>query len=152
MRSGWGNLGKEDGMNKRTDIEVIINGKRYVICGYESEEYLQKVASYINSKIAEFKQQDFYRTLDGEMRNILLQLNIADDYFKVQKLLKQAESDSDLKSGEIFDLKHEVIMLQSRLESAESEIVALQKENLEEQKKVVRLETELIEARKNIKN
>ena len=139
-------------MNKRTDIEVIINGKRYVICGYESEEYLQKVASYINSKIAEFKQQDFYRTLDGEMRNILLQLNIADDYFKVQKLLKQAESDSDLKSGEIFDLKHEVIMLQSRLESAESEIVALQKENLEEQKKVVRLETELIEARKNIKN
>ncbi len=152
MRSGWGNLGKEDGMNKRTDIEVIINGKRYVICGYESEEYLQKVASYINSKIAEFKQQDFYRTLDGEMRNILLQLNIADDYFKVQKLLKQAESDSDLKSGEIFDLKHEVIMLQSRLESAENEIVALQKENLEEQKKVVRLETELIEARKNIKN
>ncbi len=139
-------------MNKRTDIEVIINGKRYVICGYESEEYLQKVASYINSKIAEFKQQDFYRTLDGEMRNILLQLNIADDYFKVQKLLKQAESDSDLKSGEIFDLKHEVIMLQSRLESAENEIVALQKENLEEQKKVVRLETELIEARKNIKN
>lgn len=135
MRSGWGNLGKEDGMNKRTDIEVIINGKRYVICGYESEEYLQKVASYINSKIAEFKQQDFYRTLDGEMRNILLQLNIADDYFKVQKLLKQAESDSDLKSGEIFDLKHEVIMLQSRLESAENEIVALQKENLEEQKK-----------------
>lgn len=147
-----GNLGKEDGMNKRTDIEVIINGKRYVICGYESEEYLQKVASYINSKITEFKQQDFYRTLDSEMRNILLQLNIADDYFKVKKLLKQAESDSDLKSGEIFDLKHEIIMLQSRLESAENEIVALQKENLDEQKKVVRLETELIEARKNIKN
>ena len=147
-----GYLGKEDGMNKRTDIEVIINGKRYVICGYESEEYLQKVASYINSKIAEFKQQDFYRTLDSEMRNILLQLNIADDYFKVKKLLKQAESDSDLKSGEIFDLKHEIIMLQSRLESAENEIVALQKENLDEQKKVVRLETELIEARKNIKN
>ncbi|WP_066716157.1 cell division protein ZapA [Clostridium sp. Marseille-P299] len=139
-------------MNKRTDIEVIINGKRYVICGYESEEYLQKVASYINSKIAEFKQQDFYRTLDGEMRNILLQLNIADDYFKMKKQLKQSESDSDLKSGEIFDLKHEIIMLQTRLEAAENEIIGLQKENLEEQKKVVRLETELIEARKNKTN
>ena len=86
------------------------------------------------------------------MRNILLQLNIADDYFKMKKQLKQSESDSDLKSGEIFDLKHEIIMLQTRLEAAENEIIGLQKENLEEQKKVVRLETELIEARKNKTN
>lgn len=139
-------------MNKRTDIEVIINNKRYVLCGYESEEYLQKVASYINSKIAEFKQQDFYRTLDSEMRNVLLQLNIADDYFKLKKQMKQTESDSDSKSGEIFDLKHEIIMLSTKLESAEKEIAKLKNENLDEQKKVVRLETELSEARKNKNN
>lgn len=136
-------------MNKRTDIEVIINNKRYTLCGYESEEYLQKVASYINSKITEFKKQDFYRTLDTEMRSVLLQLNIADDYFKLKNQMKQAEIDSDTKSSEIFDLKHEIIMLQTKLESAEKEIEALRKENLEEQKKVVRLETELNEVRKN---
>lgn len=139
-------------MNKRTDIEVIINNKRYVLCGYESEEYLQKVASYINSKIAEFKQQDFYRTLDSEMRSVLLQLNIADDYFKLKNQVKQTESDSDAKSGEIFDLKHEIIMLSTKLESAEKEIAKLKNENLDEQKKVIRLETELSEARKNKNN
>lgn len=139
-------------MNKRTDIEVIINGKRYVLGGYESEEYLQKVASYINSKITEFKQQDFYRTLDNEMRSILLQLNIADDFFKLKNQLKQLEIENESKSGEIFDLKHEIIMFQSKLETAEKEIQALKKENVEEQKKVVRLETELSESRKNTKN
>lgn len=139
-------------MNKRTDIEVIINGKQYVLGGYESEEYLQKVASYINSKITEFKQQDFYRTLDNEMRSILLQLNIADDFFKLKKQLKQLEIENESKSGEIFDLKHEIIMLQSKLDAADKEIQALKKENVEEQKKVVRLETELSESRKNTKN
>ena len=30
-------------MQKRTEAEVIINGKRYCIAGIEEEEYLQKI-------------------------------------------------------------------------------------------------------------
>lgn len=33
-------------MSAKTDTEVIIDGKVFTISGYESEEYLQKVASY----------------------------------------------------------------------------------------------------------
>ena len=36
----------------KTDTEVIIAGKVFTLSGNESEEYLQKVASYINNKIA----------------------------------------------------------------------------------------------------
>lgn len=140
---------KEDGMNKRTDIEVIINNKRYTLGGYESEEYLQKVATYINNKYAEFKKQDFYRSLDAEMRNVLMNINIADDYFKLKKQLQQVDAESDKKSEEIFDLKHEIILLQTKLESAQNELAATKSEHLEEQKKVIRLETELNESRKN---
>ena len=39
-------------MAAKTDAEVIIGGKVLTLCGYESEEYLQKVASYINNKLA----------------------------------------------------------------------------------------------------
>lgn len=39
-------------MSSKTDTEVIIGGKVFTLCGYESEEYLQKVASYINNKLA----------------------------------------------------------------------------------------------------
>ena len=41
-------------MSAKTNAEVVIDGKVYTLSGYENEEYLQKVAAYINNKIAEF--------------------------------------------------------------------------------------------------
>lgn len=125
------------------DIEVIINNKRYTLRGYESEEYLQKVASYINNKHAEFKKQDFYRMLDVETRNVLLEINIADDYFKIKNQVKDIENENDSKSNEIFDLKHELISVHSKLETVTRDLEACKKELNEAQKTIIRLETEL---------
>jgi len=130
-------------MNKKNGVEVIINGKRVSLGGYESEEYLQRVASYLNAKYNELKQMESYRMLDAEMKNMYLQLNLADDYFKLKKQMEETTGDSDAKSGEIFDLKHEVITAQTKLEAAQREIDVLKKENLEAQKRIIRLETEL---------
>ena len=128
---------------KRNDTEVFINNKRYTLTGYESEEYLQKVAAYINSKISELKSLESYRMLDSDLRTLLLEVNIADDYFKIKRRFDDSENDSDSKSGEIFQLKHEIMSLNSKLEKANKEIERLQSEVVEEQKKNVRLETEL---------
>lgn len=130
-------------MNKKNGVEVIINGKRVSLGGYESEEYLQRVASYLNAKYNELKQMESYRMLDAEMKNMYLQLNLADDYFKLKKQMEETTGDSDAKSGEIFDLKHEVITAQTKLEAAQREIDVLKRENLEAQKRIIRLETEL---------
>lgn len=130
-------------MNKKNGIEVIINGKRVCLGGYESEEYLQRVASYLNAKYMELKDTESYRMLDLEMKNMVLQLNLADDYFKLKKQMEETSGDSVAKSGEIFDLKHEVITAQTKLEAALRENEALKKENLEAQKRIIRLETEL---------
>ena len=40
-------------MNTKNDVEVIINGKQYTLSGYESSEYLQKIANHINDKLTE---------------------------------------------------------------------------------------------------
>lgn len=128
---------------KRNDTEVFINNKRYTLTGYESEEYLQKVAAYINSKISELKSLESYRMLDSDLRTLLLEVNIADDYFKIKRRFDDSENDSDSKSGEIFQLKHEIMSLNSKLEKANKEIERLQSEVVEEQKRNVRLETEL---------
>ncbi len=130
-------------MNKYHDIEVIINNKRYTLSGYESEEYLQKIASYINSKHAEFRNKDAYKFLDADLKNILMQINIADDYYKTKFKIKDLETENEAKSNEIFNLKHEVISTQTKLEAAQREVEELRKEVYEAQKKIVRLETEL---------
>ena len=135
-------------MNKMNNIEVIINNKRYTLRGYESEEYLQKVASYINNKYTEFKKQDFFKSLDSEMKSVLLEINIADDYFKTRNQIKEIENDNESKSNEIFELKHELISAQTKLDAATKEIAALKQELNEAQKNIIRLETELMDKNK----
>ena len=56
-------------MSAKTNAEVVIDGKVYTLSGYENEEYLQKVAAYINNKIAEFDDMDEYKHLPGNMKS-----------------------------------------------------------------------------------
>lgn len=41
--------------------EVLIGGKVYTLSGFEGEEYLQKVSSYLNHKITECANSEGYR-------------------------------------------------------------------------------------------
>lgn len=130
-------------MNEKNDIEVTINGKRYVLAGYESDEYLQRVASYINHKYAEFKEQDGYNVLDADMRNVLMQINITDDYFKAQQRVNELSDVISQKDKELFELRHEVISQKAKVEDLVDYTEQLKQENLEEQKRVIKLEAEI---------
>ena len=57
-------------MSAKTSAEVVIDGKVYTLSGYEGEEYLQKVASYINGKINEFTSIEEYRHIRSEERRV----------------------------------------------------------------------------------
>lgn len=135
-------------MPVKTDTEVIIGGKVLTLSGNESEEYLQKVASYINNKTAEYHKLDNFKRQPADTQNILLQLNIADDYFKAKKQISLLEEDLSAKEKELYDLKHELIAAQIKLESTEKAMKAMQKEMNENGKNIVRLETELKEYKK----
>ncbi len=130
-------------MSSKTDTEVIIGGKVYTLSGYESEEYLQKVASYINNKVNEYSKVDSFRRQPMDTQGVLLQLNIADDYFKAKKQIAVLEDELQSREKEMYDLKHELISAQMKLESAEAQAKDFQKELNENAKKIVRLETEL---------
>lgn len=130
-------------MASKTDTEVLIGGKVFTLSGYESEEYLQRVAAYINSKTAEYNKVDGFRRQPFDTQNVLLQLNIADDYFKAKKQIEVLEADMEDRDKELYDIKHELITAQIKLESMEKTMKAMQEEIHEEQKKNVKLETEL---------
>jgi len=130
-------------MSSKNDTEVIIDGKIFTLSGYESPEYLQKVASYINNKISEFKNIEGYKRLSIEMQKILLELNIADDYFKAKKQADSIEGELDSKDKQLYDVKHELIAAQIQVESLEKENAALQKQLNECQIKIAKLETEV---------
>ncbi len=130
-------------MDNKVETEVVIGGKVYTLSGYESEEYLQKVASYLNTRIAELESDPGYRRLPVDMQGILLDINIADDYFKQLGRTDLLKEESVGKEKDLYDLKHELISTQIKLENAESNVRRLEKEKEEISRKAFRLETEL---------
>ena len=103
-------------MSTKNQTQVVIDGKLLVISGYESEEYIQRISYYLNSKLGEFKKLDSYRRQSEERKNILLQLNIADDYFKAKKQVEILEDHINARDKEIFDLKHNLMDMQRKLD------------------------------------
>ena len=135
-------------MSAKNETEVVIGGKTLTLSGYESEEYLHRVATYINSKLADFKKSDVFRRQTIDMQAIMIELNIADDYFKAKKIADELEGSLEDKDKEIYDLKHELISAQIKMDTLEQEMKQLKSELAESQKTIVRLETELDDMRK----
>lgn len=133
-------------MAQKNDIKVVINNKVYTLSGQESEDYLQNVATYINGKIAECQSSEAYRRFNVEYQNVLLALNIADDYFKAKDQVNQMLTEDDDKDKQIYDLRHEVIEVQIKYESAQKMIEEYKEKISELQRQIIKLEAE-----KNVK-
>lgn len=133
-------------MPSKTDADVIIGGKVYTLSGYESEAYLQKVAAYINNKIGEFDELENYRRFPPDIKSTLLELNIADDYFKACDQAQKLEEDVEALNKEVYDLKHELVSTKMKLETLEKAQKDLEKENRELQLSKAKLETALDDA------
>lgn len=134
-------------MNTKNDVEVIINGKQYTISGYESSDYLQRIATHINDKYAEFKQEEGYGRLDADMRNILLAINLSDDFYKAQQSIQELQKEKEDLEKEIFNMKHDMIEMKAQIDEKEKKVKELKKGKKESEHEVIRLETELKNAK-----
>lgn len=130
-------------MSGKTNTEVLIAGKVYCLSGYESEEFLQKIASYINNKINESAAMEGYNKLSQDMKSTLIELNIAEDLFKAKKKVETLEQTLEEKEKALYDLKHELISTQLKIEELEKTYKDMEKENKELQLTKARLETSL---------
>ncbi len=130
-------------MSAKTDTEVIIGGKVLTVSGNDSAEYLQKVAAYINNKVNEYAKMDSFKRQSVEKQNMLIQLNIADDYFKAKKQIELLEQDLKAKDNELYDLKHELIATQIKLDNTAKSLKEANETLNENSKQIIRLETEL---------
>lgn len=144
-------------MATKNIAEVVIAGRILKITGYESAEYLHQIASYINDKIALFQNMEGYRRQSTDQKQIMLYMNLADDYFKSRRLAEQQKAELEKKDKEMYSLKHDLIESQLARENLEKssrekieqlegvsreEIGQLQKQIRELRQQVFRLETE----------
>lgn len=103
-------------MSSKNSTEVIIAGNVYSISSYESEEKLQKLVAYINTKHSELTGLAGYTKLAPDYQKCLLELNMADDYFSLLEKFESMKAAAESQENEIYNLKHQLITAQMKLE------------------------------------
>lgn len=96
-------------MLDKKKLLVRICGSEYTLVGRETEEYLQKVAFFIDRKMQEIMRTN--HKLSTTMAAVLTAMNIADDFFKADKAQKEHGAELSYKTRELEDLREEVKML-----------------------------------------
>ena len=138
-------------MATKNVAEVVIAGKIVKITGYESMEYLHQVASYINEKIGQLEQVEGYRRQSSGEKQLMLYMNLADDYFKSKHLAEQLSARQEAQEKEMYSLKHDLIECQLAKEALEKTSLENAQDlqgTIDGLKEQVRILTEQLEAEK----
>lgn len=104
-------------MDKKNYTQVLIDGNIYTLGGSEEQEYLQKVAVYINQKIGILKAQPGFTRQNKDYQEVMIYLNLADDYFKTLQEAKMLRAQKNELEKEVYSLKHELISVQMQLDA-----------------------------------
>lgn len=101
----------------RNATEVLIGGRVYSLAGADAS-YLQKISGYLNAKIAEIKASKTCRGLDADYRALLLNLNIADDYFKAEEEKEEYKAKAEELEKELYAARHDIVSTKLKLENS----------------------------------
>lgn len=128
-------------MSVRNKVEVKIAGKEYVLVGAEPDEYIQRVALYIDKKMNEILKAN--RNLSTSMASVLTAINVADDYFKTKEASASLKAQLEKALSDIEELNEE-------LKFIAEENKDLSEKNTNMQLELVKAETELKEVRNSL--
>ena len=121
--------------DKKT-IQVIIDGKIYVLSGENSESYLHDVADYLNHKIESIRKEMWnYNKLEDSVRSLLLQINICDELFQERKKVEEMQELLDQEKSESYSYKHDLVQTKLKLDGVLQELESTQKKLLALEKK-----------------
>lgn len=135
-------------MDTKNYTQVLIDGKIYTLGGTEDEAYLQKAASYVNEKIATMHAIPGFSKQSADYQQLMLLLNIADDYFKAKENADQMEEQKDRMEKETYSLKHELVSTQMKLDGVLRDLEERQRQLQELSAKLSKTERELRAAKK----
>lgn len=123
-------------MADKKTIQVIIDGKIYVLSGENSESYLHDVADYLNHKIESIRKEMWnYNKLEESVRSLLLQINICDELFQERKKVEEMQELLDQEKSESYSYKHDLVKTKLKLDGVLQELESTQKKLLTLEKK-----------------
>ena len=134
-------------MNIKT---IKVNGIEYNLKGEENEEYLQKVANYVDKKLKEIMNNN--QLLSDSSAAILTALNAADDMFKIHKDCNELKSKGRRSIQVEKSLNDQIKVLTDQAEDFKKQLSVIEEHKVKLQKKSnFKDESKLQEENKNLK-
>ncbi|WP_055667606.1 cell division protein ZapA [Desnuesiella massiliensis] len=131
-------------------ITVRINGIEYNLKGHESEEYLNKVANYVDKKMKNILDNN--AKLSSSSAAVLSAVNAVDDLFKLKEdyneLLYRVKHFEEIETklrDELESLKHQTKEIQSTNEDLRNKMLTLEDPNIvkKQQEEISNLQVQL---------
>ena len=88
-------------------IRVVIYDQEYFMRGDLNQEYIQKLAKYVDSKMRSIAERT--RTVDTLRVAMLAALNVADEYHQLKARYEEVTQNLDQKVGECSDALDEIL-------------------------------------------
>lgn len=126
--------------NKNEDAtQVLIGGKIYALSGAEPER-IHQISTLLNKKISELKDIEGFGRMDPVYKDLMLNINLADEYFKIANELDNLKKELDSKENELYTARHDLVSLKLKLENAIKQEEILEKRVSEWKEKYNELE------------
>jgi cell division protein ZapA len=131
-------------------ITIKVNGIEYNLKGEENEEYLQKVANYVDKKLKEIMNNN--QMLSDSSAAVLTALNAADEMFKIHKDCNELKSKVRHSNQTEKLLNEQLKILTGQAENLKKQLSILEDSKLELLKKLnINDQSKLQEENKNLK-
>ena len=115
-------------MGKQNKVEVVISGEIITLISDENDDYIQKLAGYIDRKMGEIKVSKSDATLNDRTRTLLIAVNIADDFYKMTDKYMQVAGEYETMQTELNRMREENDFLMETVQSMQDQIGTLQTE------------------------
>lgn len=100
----------------KTKIDVIIDEKVYSISSEQDAAYVRQLAAYVNEKLEQIRNQKDYSRQPYGIKQAMLLMNFADDYFRVKQQADEAKRLYSEQETNFYNMKREMVSMQLKLE------------------------------------
>jgi cell division protein ZapA len=97
---------------ERNSTDVIIEDRVYTISTDQDAAYVRRLAEYINEKMELLHRQPEYSKQPNGIRQMLVLMNMADDYCRMKQQAEEAKKRYEQQETEFYNMKREMVNMQ----------------------------------------
>lgn len=109
--------------------DVVIDDKVYTVGCEKDNSYMQQLADYVNQKLESLRSQPGFNKQPYGSRQIMILMNIADDYLQMRLTAEETEKRYQEQENEFYNMKREMVNMKLQMDQTKLQMDQLKLQN-----------------------